>query len=65
MGKTKLSVCAKLSETQTLGTLPALIPHYGQFPGGRFGANEHGQITLWKGCPKELSIKFGITLHSA
>lgn len=52
-GKNKLSVCAKLSETQVLGTRPALIPHFGQLPGGRFGASEHGQISLCKSCPKE------------
>lgn len=30
-GKNKLSACAKLSETQTFGTLPALIPTLGSF----------------------------------
>lgn len=53
-GKTKLSVCAKLSETQTSGTLPALIPHtWGSFL--EIGLEQmNGHITLWKGQPKEL-----------
>jgi len=53
-GKTELSPCARLPETQTSETLPALISHFGQFPGDGFGANEHGQLALWKGWPKEL-----------
>lgn len=54
-GKTKLSLCAKLSETQTSGTLPALIPHLGQFPGDRLGANEQTHHSL-EGPAKRVNV---------